>query len=52
MLLSPEAFRRQLVERRISALFVTTGERSINEGRMQAQRMDGALGKVVLTSAR
>jgi glucose/arabinose dehydrogenase len=29
------------------ALFITTGERSILEGRMQAQRLDGTLGKVV-----
>ncbi len=29
------------------ALFITTGERSILEGRMQAQRLDGTLGKVI-----
>ena len=28
-------------------LFVTLGERSITEGRMQAQRLDGTLGKIV-----
>ncbi|PTS88019.1 MULTISPECIES: PQQ-dependent sugar dehydrogenase [unclassified Caulobacter] len=28
-------------------LFITTGERSTREGRMQAQRLDGTLGKVV-----
>jgi len=28
-------------------LFVTLGERFINEGRMQAQRLDGLLGKIV-----
>ena len=28
-------------------LFVTLGERSITEGRMQAQRLDGLLGKIV-----
>ena len=32
---------------RDGTLFVTMGERSITEGRMQAQRMDGLLGKVV-----
>jgi glucose/arabinose dehydrogenase len=37
----------RLVFARDGTLFVTTGERSITEGRMQAQRMDGALGKVV-----
>jgi glucose/arabinose dehydrogenase len=30
-----------------STLFVTLGDRSITEGRMQAQRLDGLLGKVV-----
>lgn len=37
----------RLVFARDGTLFVTTGERSITEGRMQAQRLDGALGKVV-----
>jgi glucose/arabinose dehydrogenase len=32
-------------------LFVTLGERSITEGRMQAQRMDGLLGKIVRINA-
>ncbi|WP_312161473.1 PQQ-dependent sugar dehydrogenase [Phenylobacterium sp.] len=32
-------------------LFVTTGERSILEGRAQAQRLDGTLGKVVRINA-
>jgi len=32
-------------------LFVTTGERSITEGRMQAQRLDGTLGKVIHLTA-
>ncbi|RAK58101.1 PQQ-dependent sugar dehydrogenase [Phenylobacterium deserti] len=32
-------------------LFVTTGERSIDEGRMQAQRLDGTLGKVIHLNA-
>lgn len=37
----------RLVWRRDGTLFVTLGERSITEGRMQAQRMDGLLGKIV-----
>jgi glucose/arabinose dehydrogenase len=37
----------RLVFRRDGTLFVTTGERSVLEGRMQAQRTDGTLGKVV-----
>lgn len=32
-------------------LFVTLGERSILEGRMQAQRLDGTLGKIVRINA-
>jgi glucose/arabinose dehydrogenase len=37
----------RLVFDRTGALFITTGERSSMEGRMQAQRLDGLLGKVV-----
>lgn len=37
----------RLVFARDGTLFVTTGERSITEGRMQAQHLDAALGKVV-----
>ncbi|MEO8115427.1 MAG: PQQ-dependent sugar dehydrogenase [Phenylobacterium sp.] len=37
----------RLVFARDGTLFVTTGERSITEGRMQAERLDGTLGKVV-----
>ena len=37
----------RLVWGRDGTLFVTLGERSITEGRMQAQRMDGLLGKIV-----
>jgi len=37
----------RLVFDRSGALFITTGERSTLEGRMQAQRLDGLLGKVV-----
>ena len=40
-------FGSRLVFRRDGTLFVTTGDRSITEGRMQAQRLDGLLGKVV-----
>jgi glucose/arabinose dehydrogenase len=37
----------RLVFGRDGTLFVTQGERSITEGRMQAQKMDGLLGKIV-----
>jgi glucose/arabinose dehydrogenase len=37
----------RLVFARDGTLFVTTGERSITAGRMQAERLDGTLGKVV-----
>jgi glucose/arabinose dehydrogenase len=40
-------FGSRLVFSRDGTLFVTQGERSITEGRMQAQRMDGLLGKIV-----
>jgi aldose sugar dehydrogenase len=40
-------FGSRLVFARDGTLFITTGERSIQEGRMQAQRLDGALGKVL-----
>jgi glucose/arabinose dehydrogenase len=40
-------FGSRLVFGRDGTLFVTLGERSITEGRMQAQRMDGLLGKIV-----
>jgi glucose/arabinose dehydrogenase len=41
----------RLVFARDGTLFVTLGERSITEGRMQAQRMDGLLGKIVHINA-
>ena len=41
----------RLVFGRDGTLFVTLGERSTLEGRMQAQRMDGTLGKVVRINA-
>ena len=40
-------FGGRLVWARDGTLFITLGERSITEGRMQAQRMDGLLGKIV-----
>lgn len=40
-------FGSRLVFARDGTLFITTGERSIQEGRVQAQRLDGTLGKVV-----
>jgi glucose/arabinose dehydrogenase len=44
-------FGSRLVFGRDGTLFVTLGERSITEGRMQAQRMDGLLGKIVRINA-
>ena len=41
----------RLVWNRDGTLFVTQGERSTTEGRMQAQRMDGLLGKIVRLNA-
>ena len=40
-------FGSRLVWGRDGTLFVTLGDRSITEGRMQSQRMDGLLGKIV-----
>jgi glucose/arabinose dehydrogenase len=40
-------FGGRLVFARDGTLFITLGERSITEGRMQAQRLDGLLGKIV-----
>jgi aldose sugar dehydrogenase len=37
----------RLVFGRDGTLFITVGERSITEGRMQAQRLDGLLGKII-----
>jgi len=37
----------RLVFGRDGTLFITQGERGVTEGRMQAQRMDGLLGKIV-----
>ena len=40
-------FGSRLVWSRDGTLFIALGERSITEGRMQAQRLDGLLGKIV-----
>jgi glucose/arabinose dehydrogenase len=48
---SPLHFGSRLVWGRDTTLFVTLGERSITEGRMQAQRLDGLLGKVARINA-
>jgi glucose/arabinose dehydrogenase len=44
-------FGSRLVWSRDGTLFVTQGERSITEGRMQAQRMDSLLGKIARLNA-
>ena len=44
---SAQHFGGRLVFHRDGTLFVTLGDRSVVEGRMQAQRMDGLLGKIV-----
>ncbi len=44
---STKHFGSRLVFSRDGTLFVTTGERSILEGRAQAQRLDSGLGKVI-----
>jgi glucose/arabinose dehydrogenase len=46
-LASRQHYGGRLIFRPDGTLFVTLGERSITEGRMQAQRMDGLLGKIV-----
>ena len=50
-LMSTAHFGSRLVFGRDGTLFITQGERSITEGRMQAQRMDGLLGKIVRINA-
>ncbi len=44
-------FGSRLVWARDGTLFITMGDRSITEGRMQAQRMDGLIGKVARINA-
>jgi glucose/arabinose dehydrogenase len=50
-LTSTQHFGGRLVFGRDGTLFITLGERSITEGRLQAQRMDGLLGKIVRLNA-
>ena len=44
---SPLHFGSRLVFGRDGTLFITQGDRSITEGRMQSQKMDSGLGKIV-----
>jgi glucose/arabinose dehydrogenase len=44
---SRQHYGSRLVFARDGSLFVTQGDRSIMEGRMQSQRMDGLIGKIV-----
>jgi glucose/arabinose dehydrogenase len=44
---SRQHFGSRLVFGRDGMLYITQGDRSITEGRMQAQRLDGLLGKIV-----
>jgi aldose sugar dehydrogenase len=44
-------FGSRLVWGRDGTLFITMGDRSITEGRMQSQRMDGLLGKIARINA-
>lgn len=44
---STKHFGSRLVFARDGALFVTTGERSISEGRAQAQQLNSAFGKII-----
>ena len=48
---SPLHFGGRLVFGRDGMLFVTLGDRSITEGRMQAQKMDSLIGKIVRINA-
>jgi aldose sugar dehydrogenase len=50
-LASPLHFGGRLIFQNDGTLFITLGDRSITEGRMQAQRMDGLLGKIVRLNA-
>ena len=44
---SRQHYGSRLVFARDGMLYITQGERSITEGRMQAQRLDGLIGKIV-----
>ncbi len=48
---SPLHFGGRLVWNRDGTLFITQGDRSITEGRMQAQKMDSLIGKIVRVNA-
>jgi glucose/arabinose dehydrogenase len=48
---SAQHFGGRLVFNRDGTLFVTLGDRSVVEGRVQSQRMDGLLGKIVRVNA-
>jgi glucose/arabinose dehydrogenase len=48
---STQHFGGRLVFARNGTLFVTLGDRSITKGRMQSQRMDGLIGKIVRINA-
>jgi len=50
-LVSTLHFGSRLVFGRDGTLFITQGDRSITEGRMQAQKMDSLLGKIVRINA-
>jgi len=50
-LMSTLHYGGRLVWNRDGTLFITQGERSITEGRMQAQKMDSLLGKIVRLNA-
>ena len=50
-LMSTLHYGGRLVFGRDGTLFITQGERSITEGRMQAQKMDSLLGKIVRLNA-
>jgi glucose/arabinose dehydrogenase len=50
-LASTAHFGSRLVFRRDGTLFVTQGDRSITEGRMQAQKMDSLIGKIARINA-
>jgi aldose sugar dehydrogenase len=48
---SRQHFGSRLVFGRDGTLFITQGDRSITEGRMQSQRLDGLIGKIVRINA-
>jgi glucose/arabinose dehydrogenase len=50
-MMSRQHYGSRLVFARDGTLFITLGERSITEGRMQAQNLDGLIGKIVRINA-